>query len=353
MKAIMAPLGCVLGFMALAGLEYLRWSMTFLPNEVPVEGPYFWSRSLLAALLSFAIVVGIDRLGGAGARRALSLGQRQVVSVSLAALIVFVTAFLLSPIAFYRVSLEDGPVEWISALLPLAGSVLLLWCCVATWFEARVGKGAPWMAVVLLFCAALLFVLGMEEISWMQRIFHFATPKSLDSNIQHEFNFHNLATNQVGVLHKLVGFAFPIYLPFIFETAPLRFRSYPLAALVPSRAVALASAPLAGLNYNGWEFLPLQMTTYMTISVLAIFALRAWREGTLSEAALASAMAAVIVVAQIVFLAHGDKFVRLWDVTEYKELYIAFGLFLWAFETVSRMRTHRAAAVDYHHPVKV
>jgi len=39
----------------------------------------------------------------------------------------------------------------------------------------------------------LLFFIGAgEEISWGQRIFHFKTPDIMDSNLQHEFNLHNM-----------------------------------------------------------------------------------------------------------------------------------------------------------------
>jgi hypothetical protein len=311
--------------------------MPVLPNHIPGEGVYFAVRSGLVALLSLAIALAVAQ-GRTDGRRELSIGQCQTASVALAALIVFVMAFLISPSAFTQMSLEDRPVEWTSALLPLIGSALLLWCGVMACLDVVGRKAVPWLGLVLLFCAVVLFVLGMEEISWMQRVFGYATPKSFDTNIQHEFNFHNFATNQIGILHKIVGFGVLIYLPFIFERAPRRIRALPLAVLVPGRGVALASAPLAALNYNGWDFLPLQMTTYLTVAILAVFALSAWRARELGETVLALAMTAVIIAAQFLFLVQGDRFIRIWDITEYKELYIAAGLFLWAIEVFERLR---------------
>jgi len=44
------------------------------------------------------------------------------------------------------------------------------------------------------------------------------------------------------------------------------------------RGVALAGAPLAALNYNRWDFLPLQTTTCLTVAMLAVFSLA--RAGT-------------------------------------------------------------------------
>jgi len=51
------------------------------------------------------------------------------------------------------------------------------------------------------------------------------------------------------------------------------------------RGVALASAPLAALNYNRWDFLPLQMRTCLTVAMLAVFS--AWRAREPGETLLA------------------------------------------------------------------
>jgi len=45
--------------------------------------------------------------------------------------------------------------------------------------------------------AAVLFVMAMEEVSWTQWFFGFATPESVrEVNLQHEFNLHNLPVIQ-------------------------------------------------------------------------------------------------------------------------------------------------------------
>lgn len=323
-RVLLIPIGVLLAVVMLAAAEAFIWSMPALPNQAPDMDFYSYARSILAGLLSLWVVAVGARHAVAGQADP-SLRQVLIAGAALAVLLCVLILFLVSPEVFGRIGLEDGVVEWASAILPVAASVLLL-------LQFARARKRDWTGPALIACAALLFTLGMEEISWMQRVFGFATPDALSGNIQREFNFHNLATNQIGVLHKIAGFAFLVFLPFVFRSAPSRVRASPLAALVPGRGVALASAPLAALNYNGWDFLPMQMTTWITLGILFCFARWAWQRQQAAEAVIASAMMALIAGAQALFLALGDRFIRIWDVTEYKELFIAFGLFIWAME---------------------
>jgi hypothetical protein len=342
------------GFMILAGsvalpalwtlLEYTLWSMPPLPNKAPELDAYGCGRSALTILLSLGALAAFARRAPAPKAGPLSLLQMSTVAVSLAFLGAFLAMFLLSPAAFSQASLEDGPVEWASAAMPLAASFLLLWRGGQCAMQARPRPMMPWTGATLIFCAAVLFVLGMEEISWMQRIFGFHTPHMLDRNIQHELNLHNLATNQIGTVHKLMGFALLVLLPFIHATAPQVDKVRSLSPLIPSRSIALVSAPLAALNYNGWDLLPMQMTTYLTVGIVLYLGWQARRRRRHVEEMLCIAMAVTIVVAQILFIDLGDRFARIWDITEYKELYIAFGLFAWAMEVFNRLGALRAQA---------
>jgi hypothetical protein len=300
-----------------------------LPNKAPDLDLYAYARSALTALVSLAVLIAVTNRASSPTENTMSLRQTLAVVLSLVLLGVILAVFLVSPKTFSTMGLEDGPIEWASALLPIAGSMLLL----RGWFMSAPGRARLSPAgLVLAFSAVLLFVLGMEEISWMQRIFALRTPEMLSGNIQDELNLHNLATNQIGTLHKLAGFAFLIFLPFMAGTAPVAMIGPSLSALVPSRCVALVAAPMAALNYNGWDFLPMQMATFLTVGIVLYFALQAWRQGRLAESILCVGMAAAIVVAQFLFIAFGDQFARIWDITEYKELFIALGLFAWTVE---------------------
>lgn len=320
-------------------LEYLIWSVAVLPNQAPNLDLYALARSAVMAVLAFVFLASVATARSPYAQvQALSPREWACSLVAFFLLVLFVAIFHLSPTVFSTLSLEDGLVEWASALLPLLASLFLAWRGAGFLVWSREDGNGLWIGVALLACAAILFVLGMEEISWMQRVFGLATPASLSGNIQGELNFHNLATNQIGAVHKIGGFVVLILLPFLQATVPERLSLPKLADLVPSRAVALVSAPLAACNYNGWESLLIQMTSYLTIGVVLYFAFLAWKRRRYAEVAFCAALVVVIVGAQLAFIGLGERFVRIWDVTEYKELFIALGLAVWAVETAKRLR---------------
>ncbi len=338
-QLIKLSLWAVLSIFIVTGLEHLVWAMPMLPNKAPEQGPYALARSILVALVCFALVAGVAaRAEAARAGKPLPARQWCAVLISFLLFALFVVIFVRSPDVFNALSLEDGSVEWASALLPITASLLLGWRGGVLLMDRHRAEGGGWIGVVLLLCAVLLFVLGMEEISWMQRVFDIATPEALKGNIQGEINFHNLATNQIGAAHKTVGFVVLILLPFLYIALPERLPIAGFAELMPSRAVILVSAPLAAFNFNGWDSLLFQATTYLTLGIVAYLAHVAWRQRRRAEAAFCVLLAAAIAGAQGLFLALGNRFVRIWDVTEYKELFIALGLLVWAAETFRRLK---------------
>lgn len=92
-----------------------------------------------------------------------------------------------------QLALEDGVVESIGAVGFFAASVLFF----VLFHKSRFQQRAPYNPLkgnvfYMLLGLAFLFV-GMEEISWGQRIIGFQTPEGLaEVNAQREFNFHNL-----------------------------------------------------------------------------------------------------------------------------------------------------------------
>ena len=96
-----------------------------------------------------------------------------------------------SPGSMARSSVEDGPMEYLTA-------VFLALSCVGFLVVMRKSKflreKGSWRAYVFVLAWALLmFVFAGEEISWGQRILGFQTPESVrGANVQGEFNVHNL-----------------------------------------------------------------------------------------------------------------------------------------------------------------
>jgi hypothetical protein len=108
---------------------------------------------------------------------------------------------------------ETGPFEWLTAvffLLAAFGFVVA---------ALRGTAGSLWLWGL----AAGCFLVGGEELSWGQRIFHYGTPEVLnENNVQGEANLHNIdgvtqSIRAVGVL-GLIG---------VFLLLPLAVRMWP------------------------------------------------------------------------------------------------------------------------------
>ena len=109
----------------------------------------------------------------------------------------------------YSLTLEDGIFENLTAVFYIAGSLF----CFIGFIATRRHSPSP-VKYYLMGWAALLFFLGMEEISWGQRVFGVETPGFLASrNLQDEINLHNLSSTYVNRLFYssvfLVGVALP------------------------------------------------------------------------------------------------------------------------------------------------
>lgn len=140
----------------------------------------------------------------------------------------------------HRLAVEDGPLEWATAVFyALAGVAFLL--------AARgLRVGRIWTLGLAVLCLAV----AGEEISWGQRVFGFATPEAIERvNVQREFSMHNLegVHQNVRALALLFVLGVCFVVPATNALAPLLRRFYrqlevPLFPLVgvPWAATAIA-----------------------------------------------------------------------------------------------------------------
>lgn len=310
-------------------------------GKAPAVTPYYLARLAVAVVLAFALVAGMFRLRAGAAtieRRVLSGANAIAVYGLLALALAFAVLFVANAGVFSHHAREDRAVEWISAVIPMGASALFAWTFFRIrWAVARDARHrvALWLTPAL---AVLLFVMGMEEISWMQRIFAIETPALFAGNQQQEMNLHNMHSVVIGTVHRTAVFAGLIVLPFVAEVAP-RFRLLDLVSdFVPGRFVLAASAPLVAFNYNEWNFFPTPFTVGVAVFILGCYLLSAWRRGDRRETALFASLLVFLVVALGVFLGLGDRFVRKWDTQEYMELFMAIGLALFAWQASARLR---------------
>lgn len=346
---MLGRLGAILALAAvgLAGLwVYESRTLGLWPMDemAPIFDPYHLLRSGFALLLSALIVATIyaGRADDSGLeRRGLpTLGGAAALTI-LAMAVAATALFLVDVRSFSRGALEDSPIEWVSALALLAGSGLFLRSFTLRLRARRRGEeGGGWLGMALaLGFAGVLFLIGMEEISWLQRVFDFQTPAELAKiNTQHEFNLHNLNTDISEIVYYVGAGPFLILLPLLAEALPAGISIGGVEDFLPSRWVAAASAPLSMFNYGQWNFIPIQMTMMLTVLVMLVYAHSAARRAGRGEAALFAMLAVAVTAAQAIFLARGDTVTNIWDASEYKELFIAIGLASFALDVALRSR---------------
>ena len=332
---LLVRLAAILGFAGAAFLALSAYESHFLGlfplGEVPPKADaYHLARSAAALAVSFLIVATIylGRAPNCPLDREDMAPQGTTAAAAILALAVACTLlFALDPARFGIGAQEDSAIEWLSALLLLGGSALF-----AGMFLQRRHEGTGALPALLL--ALVFFAIGMEEISWFQRVLGFETPPELArANMQQEFNLHNLHTDLFENLYYL-GAAFAlILLPFLRDALPAA-RGVWAAILdyAPARWVVAVAAPLSIFNYGLWNVIPMQVTMMLTVLVAACYARAAGRRGTRAEAALFAALAVVIAGGQAAFLAGGHLMPNIWDASEYKELFIAIGLAAWAVD---------------------
>ncbi|MCA1750012.1 MAG: hypothetical protein ABR601_10850, partial [Parasphingopyxis sp.] len=162
--------------------------------------------------------------------------------------------FLASPELFHQLTVEDGAIEWSSALLLFIACGLML----ASFGRQLRRPDTPerWRRLRLaatLGLAAIFFLMAMEEISWFQRVIGFDTPEPMaERNWQGEFNFHNFQTDLTELgLYAGTGL-FLLLLSLMRETVGGWRPIAPVHALLPDRAAAAASAPMLLFTYGHW-----------------------------------------------------------------------------------------------------
>ena len=309
-------------------------------GNAPHYTPYYLGRLLIAFLLALFCVFGVYRLSDPEAPfhlAPLQPAKRSAAYAVLAAAAGSTALFVASPQLFYAGALEDEPLEWASALLPLASSLAFAY---AFWrirmSEQRDSHRTLSLVLSALF-AVTLFVIGMEEISWMQRVFDIETPAVFAGNQQQEMNLHNMHSILFGNAHKLAMVFGLIVLPFLVETAPKNALLGALRDFLPGRFVLMVSGPFIAFNYIGWNMFLTPFTVAVAVLIFHYYARAARDRGDRGEARFFRLLVLFVVVAQGLFLALGERFVRTWDTSEYGELFMAIGLALFSWEATRRL----------------
>ncbi|MEP0885309.1 hypothetical protein NDI49_27545 [Trichocoleus sp. ST-U3] len=266
----------------------------------------------------------------------------QVLIVSLA----FVSVFLYNPKIFNALALEDNPIELLSALMWLIACAFFLLISVKLRSTRRRNR-LFYIATALMF-ALILFLLGMEEISWFQRSLAIDTPEAFQGNLQNEMNLHNFATSYVEVCYYFSSFAWLVVIPFIkhiiSNILPIGKRT--ALFFVPSQFMIFAGAISVAYNYYMWNQITTQIAFFVTLFTLIYTII--YSRSNRNKILLVSTVA-VYVFTQGVFLLYGSSLVRTWDVTEYKEFLIPLSFVIYSLEILSKANKLKRSQAKEHH----
>ncbi len=294
-------------------------------------------RSALLAVASFALAAGARRLAERWLAPAPVAESRYVwvaASVGFAASALFASIAIVDPERLTTLASEDGIVENLSAALAFASAGILL---AAAYLQRRRGRSTGRLGLIgLLGLAGVFALIGLEEVSWFQRVADIETPEFLQDRNQPETNFHNGATDLAEAVYYTGAFIFTVALPYLLADRRLPPALAPLQMLVPSRLVLLGAIPAAAIVFEMWGIIPIQVAFFMSLFILVT-----WSRSEPPVAILAVVLLAILVT----FMVAGPELGRSWDDTEVRELIIPYGFLLYALQVLGVARREAVVAV--------
>ncbi len=346
--SIVFLLGCI-GLVLVMALDKLYWHTGVLS-----EGrPNFSLGHLIRSIVIFISICAIfwSLIGSNKPRlilnesNGLPLERLSVLGIlSVSVIILFL--FIFEPSIFSALSLEDGLVEWGSALL-LFGSCIIV---AVSFLKTRNVLNIPKVTQLsLAFLSLMFFVMAMEEVSWFQRVLEIGTPKAFNGNIQHEMNLHNFATNYIENIYYFGAFLFLVVLPFVRLLFPYVSNNNYLRIFVARPFIGVIGSIFCAYNFDMWNIIFTQIAFFGSVVILFAFATIS---SSRNERYIILFTIFLIATTQVLFLINGVNFARLWEVTEYKELFIPLVLFIYSLDVfiyINRVCLKKAIEIGAPH----
>lgn len=312
----------------------MAFDKLYLGVGVLVEG---WPKSSADYIIR-SIVISISTLAmlwslTSGSRPKLILDERNGVRFErfsilgvMSASVVFLFLFIFSPLSFNTLSMEDGFIEWASAIL-LFGSCIV---SAISFSKTRNASGIPrGTQLSLAILSLVFFVIAMEEVSWFQRVLEIETPKAFEGNYQKEMNLHNFATNKVENIYYFSTFIFLVLLPFIRLMFPFVSNNNYLKLFVARPFIGIIGSIACAYNFDMWNIIFTQIAFFGSVAILFSFLVFSSNR---NDKYIISFTIIFIISTQLLFLSNGINFVRLWEVTEYKEFFIPLVFFIYSLD---------------------
>lgn len=246
--------------------------------------------------------------------------------------LIFTVLFLLDPKLADGLAMEDSVIEYLTAVFALQASLITLG--VGIYLAIKRSAIAAIMAALT---ALGFFVIGMEEISWMQRIFDLNVPEYfVQRNIQQEINLHNLNTVLTMNIFYMGAFFGFVFIPFFSEKISKVFTKLRLPALelfIPSKWLVLPV--LLSLAFASSNFSTSLNHTVMVVFTILVICRYLLSQEEFNEVLLPMYLSLIIYAVSAVALGLQDPDAggfRLWAVSEYREFFLCLTIFIYALE---------------------
>jgi hypothetical protein len=331
-------LACI-GLFLILILDFFYWE---IPLFGDVEAPVWsWSHIIRSFLLLILTIVSLNAITGSKATK-LQWDtfknipfEKYLVYLVLIGATFNISLFIIIPKIFSRLTVEDGVIENFSALLLFLGaitSILILW-------KTRTTPGISGIIkLTVLFLAFLLFIIAMEEVSWFQRQLKIDVRSNdfFKSNEQLEMNFHNFFSVAFEYIYYTSTFLFFVVIPYIYMISPQYSKIRFLSIFIARPYIAIIATIANVYNYEKWDSLLTQIAVFACILILIKISQSINISKT--EKNIIRLYIILIIATQLLFLVNGSRFVRYWEVTEYKEFYIAILLFLYPLSVWTQIK---------------
>ncbi len=327
-------IGGLLGILIVLAMDLFYWHTPLLAEGRPNLAPGHIVRSVVILFSVLSLFGAMARGNNPGIEVPVDWASLEGVSILVSFLlaVLFLLVFIFAPVTFNHASLEDGPVEWGSAILLFLSCFIFFSMFVRYRKSSTLPLSGKWVCLVF---AIGFFVMAMEEVSWFQRVFAIETPAMFGTNLQNELNLHNFATNVIENLYYGGAFAFTVLLPCIAFVFPRFMSNQTIRIFLPRPFVAVVGAIACAYNYDMWNIFHIQVGFFSALAVLVYFAV-------LSKQAVARyifwAVAILVALSQTAFLVYGKSFDRLWNVTEYKEFFIPLAFYFYSLSICRNLK---------------
>lgn len=308
--------------------------MTLFDRTFLYEGPPDWQisgfiRTALSLIGGVAVALAIypEAVPARGLRQI--TGTPKLAFGTLVVLTYGVHAWTVYALAYAPEALRDAAEELGSIALLQEGAIalafvfLLLTAVTSNKLNGAKILGLPARLVAVGMAVAVL-VLLLEETSYGQHYFGWATPSQFEGNLQQETNLHNFYTIRYEMVYYGVAFLAFIVLPLLLPSLPRQIGGQ-FERFVPPADFALLAMPLVAGMYASWNIMPQQVMFFAGVVVMALML---WRWNMIRSLGLFGL--GVIVVAQAFYLLLGSKQIDAYEVAEIREASICLALLAYA-----------------------